>query len=158
MVLQYWGYNVSLQDVANKVFYGNETTMSSMVGYESNFVNLSIQKAPNGLFYINKTQTLIFNAFTGNISMLKTYVDNGVPVIVCQNFSFTDTTGHFRVVIGYTNQSLIVIDPDYGRYQISYDNFVALWLIFFSDRDSHFKFPSLLTTKTGSSVFIGLLC
>jgi predicted double-glycine peptidase len=112
MVLNYWGYNVSLQNMIKAVFNttGNNMTMiSTIVTYGTNFPNLT------------------FSSFTGNILMLQNYIDSGIPVIVTQNMTVQNPIWHFRVVVGYNNQGFVVDDPYYGQCLITYSNFDVFW-------------------------------
>lgn len=112
MVLNYWGYNVSLQTVTNAVFNttGNNMTMvSTILSYGANYPNLT------------------FSSFTGNITLLQNYIDWGIPVIVCQNMTAQIPEWHFRIVVGYNTEGFVVIDPDFGQCLINYSNFATFW-------------------------------
>lgn len=66
----------------------------------------------------------------GSIDHLKRRVSRGFPVIVLQRFSFQNPYGHYRVVVGYDDetQKFTTLDPAIGRnYNISYTEFAALW-------------------------------
>jgi len=59
------------------------------------------------------------------------YIDEGFPPIVVQQYTYAQTTGHNRVVIGYNldRNEFITNDPsDLGRrYRIQFDDFITLW-------------------------------
>lgn len=120
MVLRYWGYNVSLQDVANAVYNSSisGTTTGAMLSYGSNFSNLTFSQ---GFGFLPQ------GVDNSAISSLQSCINAGVPVIVEQNFTLSSNSMHFRVVIGYTNDSIIVQDPDLGLCSVSNTNFMALW-------------------------------
>jgi len=68
--------------------------------------------------------------FTGSIHDLKTWIDNGIPVVVLQRFSLEDPYGHYRVVVGYNDSSAMIFtfDPKKGmNFTISYVEFAQLW-------------------------------
>jgi len=43
---------------------------------------------------------------------LKMYINEGYPVIVLQKYSFSESDGHNRVVIGYSDKRKMVITND----------------------------------------------
>jgi predicted double-glycine peptidase len=62
----------------------------------------------------------------GSFNNLKHYVSQGRPVIV--NVRSGQTTWHYVVVIGYTNDQVILADPgDGARITISAENFLGCW-------------------------------
>jgi len=113
MVLGYWGNSISQEDVAAEIYDPGAriTRMADMVSYPLTF----------GF----KSQD-----FTGSIHDLKTWIDNGVPVIVLQRFSLEDPYGHYRVAVGYNDSSamMVTFDPKKGmNFTITYSEFVQLW-------------------------------
>jgi hypothetical protein len=113
MVLGYWGTNISQGDIAAEIYDPGSriTLMTDMVSYPMTF----------GF----KSQD-----FAGSIHDLKTWVDNGVPVVVLQRFSLEDPYGHYRVVVGYNDSSAMIFtfDPKKGiNFTISYPEFAQLW-------------------------------
>lgn len=113
MVLGYWGTNMSQEDIAAEIYDPGSriTRMTDMVSYPTTF----------GF----KSQD-----FTGSIYDLKTWIDNGVPVVVLQRFSLEDPYGHYRVVVGYNDSSAMIFtfDPKKGmNFTISYAEFAQLW-------------------------------
>jgi len=113
MVLSYWGTNISQGDIAAEIYDSRSriTRMTDMVSYPMTF----------GF----KSQD-----FTGSIYDLKTWIDNGVPVVVLQRFSLEDPYGHYRVVVGYNDSSamMFTFDPKKGiNFTISYAEFAQLW-------------------------------
>jgi len=113
MVLGYWGNNVSQEDIAAKIYDAGAriTRMTDMVAYP--------------ITYGFRSQN-----FTGTISGLKTWIDNGVPLIVLQRFSLEEPYGHYRVVVGYNDSSamMFTFDPKKGiNFTITYAEFTQLW-------------------------------
>jgi len=113
MVLGYWGNNISQEYIAAEIYDAGAriTRMTDMVSYP--------------ITYGFRSQN-----FTGTISDLKTWIDNGVPLIVLQRFSLEDPYGHFRVVVGYNDSSgmMFTFDPKKGmNFTITYADFTQLW-------------------------------
>lgn len=113
MVLGYWGTNISKEDIAAEIYdpAARITYMSEMVSY---------------------SMTYGFNSqdFTGSISDLKMWINDGVPLIVLQRFSLENPYGHYRVVVGYNDSSamMFAFDPKKGmNFTISYAEFAQLW-------------------------------
>jgi len=114
MVLNYWGYEINQSEVAAHVynpkskltFISNMTEFPREIGFYSEVVS------------------------PANIGLLKSYLHEGIPLIVLQKFSYENTYGHFRVVIGYNDKERTVIthDPILGEnYTLSYESFSKLW-------------------------------
>jgi len=113
MVLNYWGLNATQQEVAGSVYdpSRNITTMDSMATYP---MEIGFQ-----------TQTS-----TSNITYIRTWISQGVPVIVLQRYSESNPYGHYRVIVGYDDDDsyLITYDPiNGGNYNITYGLFAELW-------------------------------
>ncbi|MEM2922408.1 MAG: C39 family peptidase, partial [Candidatus Bathyarchaeia archaeon] len=113
MVLNYWGYNITKEDIASQIYdpQNRLTTISNMTLYP---------------------QALGFDTadFAGSISYIQLYIQKGIPLIVLQKFSLQNSYGHYRVVVGYNseNKTIITLDPAMGKdYVLSYDIFVELW-------------------------------
>lgn len=112
MVLSYWGNYVSQENIADLVINPDNLT-----------------KCENLAKY---ARSLGFNAFYDSIIIeeLKENISLGYPIIVLQRFSLDYPEGHFRVVIGYNDETIITHDPLLGEnYNLSYDDFVELWKI-----------------------------
>lgn len=71
-----------------------------------------------------------FNCYVhdnSSINELKHFISRNLPVIVNYIEPSSDE-GHYAVVIGYTNSSLILNDPWNGRnFRISQNNFLKRW-------------------------------
>jgi len=112
MVFNYYGVNVTQQQVADKVI-NEDTGLSSTkklreyareLGFEAEFRNLTLE-------------------------WVKKVLQQDVPIIIAQDFSLIGTTLHARVVIGYDDekQELITHDPCIGKnYTLSYLEAIAL--------------------------------
>jgi len=113
MVLDYWGTNISKEDIATEIYdpATKITYMSEMVSYP--------------MAYGFNSQD-----FTGSICDLKMWINDGVPLIVLQRFSPENPYGHYRVAVGYNDSSAMIVtfDPTKGmNFTISYAEFAQLW-------------------------------
>jgi uncharacterized protein YceK len=112
MVFNYYGVNVTLQQVADKVINENTGGGSTKklreyareLGFEAEFRNL-------------------------NLEWVKKVLQQDVPIIIGQDLTLTNNIPHARVVIGYDDktQELITHDPSLGKdYRMSYSEAIAL--------------------------------
>ena len=113
MILQYWGINVSQDEIASEIYdpVTHLTYISDMEKYPLKF---------------NFTVESLFS----NIDELKEFIREGYPIIVLQKYSLTTTYGHFRVVIDYNDKTEIIMTNDplkQANYTISYRVFKELW-------------------------------
>lgn len=113
MSLNYWGANVTQEEVAAEIYNPatNITEISKMKAY------------PQKLEF--RTEELV-----GSINHLKVWISRGCPLIVLQRFSLQNTYGHYRVVVGYNDEEELVatFDPILGsNYNITYTEFADLW-------------------------------
>ena len=75
----------------------------------------------------------VYNAQKPWLPELRAIVKNGFPVIVLQQFSFSDAGGHYRVVYGFNDTHIYSMDP-YDRegtprdLRLSNADFLSLWL------------------------------
>ena len=90
-----------------------------------------VSGATNGadmLFYAREQG---FAAYSWNTSLsdVKRKIAAQLPVIVLQQNSLQDSSGHYRVLVGYddTRSTFHVIDPYYDRTEISYSECRTLW-------------------------------
>ena len=116
MVMQYWDKKVSVNDVLKVVGYPPFKTYSH----------------PELNWWMKRNHRLRFEYLTdSNIEDVKMYLNEGYPIIVHQDFSLHDGTGHNRVVIGYSDPEGVFITNDPSNlgpnYRISYKNFIKLW-------------------------------
>ena len=116
MVMRYWGKDVHVDDVLKvvgeppfKAYEHPELNWWMKRNYKLKFIYL-----PNS-----------------SVEQVKQYLNEGYPVIVHQMFSSEETTGHNRVVVGYSDNKgvFIVNDPSpLGKdYEIPYAEFSKLW-------------------------------
>ena len=113
MVLSYWGTNLSQGDIAAEIYDAGAriTRVTDMVSYP-------------------RVYSFTSQDFTGSIYDLKTWINNGVPLIVLQRLSLENPYGHYRVVVGYNDSSAMIFtfDPIKGmNFTISYAEFAQLW-------------------------------
>lgn len=113
-VLRYWGKDDQNQEAIGKHVYDSKIS------------------ATNGADLLVYARNIGFSAysFNGTISNIKQLLWQGLPIIVLQNTSKSDSSGHFRVVIGYDEEadSMFIFDsyqPD--QEKISCKEFASLW-------------------------------
>jgi len=129
MVLNYWGMNLTEQEIANAITNGNLTQQPSLADM------------------VSYPQSLGFKAtvLTGNMPLIKQYVDANIPLIVVQGiYGYgLPQAPSFSVVVGYgtgavpifmhTGLSYIVDnyvsidDREQLNYNVSYGNFDGAW-------------------------------
>jgi len=112
-VLKHWGLATD-QKTVGKAVYDN-----------------SLQ-ATNGADMMLYARSKGFSAYSWNSSLqdLKQKLALGIPVIVLQDSSPTDRSGHYRVAAGYDDDSRVVFvnDPyEPEANQLGYDKFQSLW-------------------------------
>lgn len=113
MTLNYWFANVTQEKVAAEIYDPtlNLTIVSKMKAYP---------------------QKIGFKAeeLTASIDDLRRWISKGYPLIVLQKFSLQNTYGHYRVVVGYSDERelLITFDPILGNnHNVTYTEFSELW-------------------------------
>lgn len=112
-VLRYWGLKIDQTTIGKSVFDKN-------------------LQATNGADMILFARGKGFSAYSWNSDLddLKQKLASGFPVIVLQDSSTTDKSGHYRVATGYddTKRVIYVNDPyEPETKSIAYDKFEALW-------------------------------
>lgn len=104
-----------------------------------------------------RTKGFASYSFQGDLRTLKDVVGQGIPVIVLTKPIRQIPKGHYRVVIGYDDDSGQVIfhDPFFGsRHAMSFKNFLKVWelgkgrnqsrwMLAVVPRESPFPFPAL---------------
>jgi len=111
MILQYYGLNISLNEVDNNIGQSN--------GYGD------IGKLPDYL------QTIGFEMEYKKLTIdkIEDILQENKPLLAFQHFSLTDSDFHYSVIIGFDSkkQEMIKNDPLKGKdYKESYSNFVGL--------------------------------
>jgi uncharacterized protein len=112
-VLTYWGVDVDQATVGNSVF------------------DKSLQ-ATNGADMILFARQKGLSAYSWNSDLadLKSKLVSGCPVIVLQDSSITDKSGHYRVATGYDDEKRVIYvnDPyEPANKAMPYDKFQTLW-------------------------------
>jgi uncharacterized protein len=112
-VLQHCGENITQQDVGKAVF--------DPVGSATNGADMLLYARNKG-----------YSAYSWNSSIAdaKLKIAAGAPVLVLQQNSAKDTSGHYRVLTGYddTQRKFYVMDPYYDDItELSYDQCEKLW-------------------------------
>ncbi|HOK54749.1 MAG TPA: C39 family peptidase [Armatimonadota bacterium] len=113
MVLNYWGVKTDQEAIGKKV-------------YDQSL------RATNGADMIIFARDKGCSAYSWNSSLddLKEKLTDGVPVIVLQDSSVTDRSGHYRVVTGYDDNAKVffIHDPyEPQTKEMPYDLFQSLW-------------------------------
>jgi hypothetical protein len=113
MDLGYFGVGKSINEIVANVWDNNNQTTYTT----------SMQAYPQQLGF-NST------AFTGSIDALKQSIRNNIPVIVLQRISESNSTGHYRLVVGYDDSTGVFITNDPAQcanYNLTYSLFTDLW-------------------------------
>jgi predicted double-glycine peptidase len=113
MVLRYWGLNITQQEIAEEIYdpesQGTATEFMATYARERGFE---------------------VEDFHGSIDDIKSWLRDGVPLIVIQKFVVMSEDLHYRVVVGYneSSQTIITYDPEEGQnYTLTYTTFSDLW-------------------------------
>lgn len=109
-------------------YFGQKTTQEEIGKEVYDKINCSTNGADMLLYARDKG----FAAYSwnSNIEDVKKKLAAGVPVIVLQQNSKTDTSGHYRVLTGFDdkNQEFSVMDPYYDDVtKLSYEDCSKLW-------------------------------
>lgn len=112
-VLSFWGLKTDQKTVGQSVF------------------DSSIQ-ATNGADMLLYARAKGYSAYSWNSDLkdLKQKLATGVPVIVLQDSSTSDPSGHYRVAIGYDEKDKVIYvsDPyDPNNKKMAYNEFMQLW-------------------------------
>ncbi len=87
--------------------------------------------ATNGADMLLYARDKGFAAYSWNadVTSLKKVLAAGVPVIVLQQNSLSDTSGHYRIIVGYNDAAseYYVVDPYYEITKMSYNKCDQLW-------------------------------
>lgn len=102
-------------------------------------------------------KTKVRNAFVFD---LKAWLSIGVPVVIHQKWSKTNSAGHYRIVTGFddTKKLFYIMDPRPGAITQSYADFYSLWeydddwvtftfLAYHVDRNRRKKIPKKLKVR-----------
>ncbi|MHB9038118.1 MAG: C39 family peptidase [Armatimonadota bacterium] len=109
-------------------YYGNDATQAA-IGKETYD---PVTGATNGADMLLYARAKGFSAYSWNTSIadVKRKIALGVPVIALQQNSRIDTSGHYRVLTGYDDETskFKVIDPYYDNItELSYAECERLW-------------------------------
>lgn len=117
MLLEFYGKKHSLEEIRKKT----RTDFYVKGGYEIGGTTIENIKAGMDSFGLSST------IHTGSMHDLRWYVDQGRPPIVLLR-SGMGNLFHYVVVIGYTENTIIVADPGYGeRTEYSNEQFERAW-------------------------------
>lgn len=110
-VLNYWGYNVSYEDVISKT---------------SN-LDMSAGMTPEQMMWYFRKYNLQARVYTGKLSDLKRLIDKGLPTVIAFDENIIQ---HSVVVIGYNDYREVVFynDSMYGEVtEEPYSDFIRAW-------------------------------
>lgn len=113
MVLKYWGFTADQKAIGKVVF---DPSVSGTNGAEM-------------ILYARK-KGLSAYSWNSNLSDLKEKLAAKIPIIVLQDCNLTDTSGHYRVAIGYDDKAGVVYVRDSyepNNKSIPYATFEKLW-------------------------------
>ena len=91
-----------------------------------------IGSSTNGadMLFFSREQGFAAYSWNSSISDAKLKIADGLPVVVLQQNSKTDTSGHYRVLTGYDDaaEKFYVVDPYYDAItELSYSDCERLW-------------------------------
>lgn len=145
MVFDYYGQDINqseIADVARTVGEPYSVTYAEDMLRAAYFSNLSTSKGnelPERITgYSERDSGLFaFEAYDLSLAQLRSYVDQGKPLIVLTWYSFSHVSTHYRVVVGYNETHVFVHDPWnkqewgglYGGPYVAFSNsaFLDLW-------------------------------
>ena len=109
-------------------FYGKPITQEAI----GRAIYDALSGATNGADMLYYARQVGFDAYTWNSSLadVKAKISAGIPVIVLQQNSATDVSGHYRVLTGFDDSlgQFSVMDPYYDSIKaLSYDQCEKLW-------------------------------
>ena len=113
MVLGYWGLNITQQNIAEEIY--DPESQGTAIEYMATYARERGFEAED---------------FHGSIDDIKSWLRDGVPLIVMQKFVVMSDDLHYRVVVGYneSSQTIITYDPEKGQnYTLTYTTFSDLW-------------------------------
>ena len=117
MILHYWGDDVNLQMVGNSIDHEEDGAHDyELADYAEERDFTVIVFDDSDVYYRSSV-----------LDELKIWVCYNYPVGVGTDYSLEDETGHERIVIGYDESYVYMIDPNFGDYQVTYDIFDELW-------------------------------
>lgn len=111
MVLNYWGMNITPDDIAKEIF----------------------SKAARGTLNIDtvlfaQRKGLTSIQYKGNLDDLKNNIDSGNPVIVLVDYGFSlYEKNHFMVIVGYNEHGVIVNSGRNKEKFINEEDFLKTW-------------------------------
>jgi ABC-type bacteriocin/lantibiotic exporter with double-glycine peptidase domain len=115
MVLGYWGVNITQQEIAEEIY--DPESQGTAIEFMATYARERGYDAED---------------FHGSIDDIKSWLRDGVPLIVIQKFVVMSDDLHYRVVVGYneSSQTIITYDPEEGQnYTLTYTTFSDLWEI-----------------------------
>lgn len=121
MMLSWYGLNVSQKELGDKMrpYQNPEGDNDDKTIFTYEFVKWGKKYGFNAMDRRN-----------GDITLLKTFTANGIPVVVKTWLNVNDDIGHFRIVRGYDEGRKVIIQDDsyHGpNKQIPYFDFLSMW-------------------------------
>ena len=117
MILHYWGDDVDLWTVGTSIDpEENGAYDYELADYAEERDFTAIVFDDSDVYYRSSV-----------LDELKIWVYHDYPVGVGTDYSLEDKTGHERIVIGYDESYVYMIDPNFGHYKVTYETFDKLW-------------------------------
>ncbi len=110
-VLNYFGINVSPEDIADEIFSrGARGTLT---------VDMVLYAEKKGMFV---------KQYSGNLDDIRQNIDSNNPFIVLVDYGiYFYQKSHFMVIVGYNEKGVIVNSGRKKEHFISYDDFSRIW-------------------------------
>lgn len=110
-VLNYWGVAAAPEEIAKDIY--SRSARGTL--------NIDM------IFYVRK-KGLAVSQYSGSLEDLKEKIDSGYPLIVLVDYgAFFYQVNHFMVVIGYSENGVIVNSREEEKKFIPMDDFLGLW-------------------------------
>ncbi len=119
-VLEYYGATGSQREIAGGLGYNIVPDRP----------RLSINKMSDYFTYKYGLDVYLYRTTndTKSMDILRHYVvDEGIPVVVLQRKYVGSSEGHYRIVVGFEEGEIVVLDPISGLLFIPEEDFLSLW-------------------------------
>ena len=138
MALNFWGWKGNRDDVAKVVKPGENDPSKAFIDRGKTDKNVMPYELVD--FVNNETEYKALYRYGGDVTLFKTLVANGFPVIAEKGIYENDTTnrqswmGHYQFVTGYDDSTKTFLVQDTylkgPNYHVSYSDFVNGWRAF----------------------------
>jgi predicted double-glycine peptidase len=117
MVLNYWGDPVNQSEVGSAVDPEHDGTAPLDL--------ISFLELRGYVVYEFDRDSLKYRSSA--MDELEIWICQNYPIVVLQWMYFPGSVGHYRVVVGYDDESIYVKDPNSGSISFSIETFLELW-------------------------------